>query len=70
MSILNAQQSRKVLFLGNSYTGVNNLPKIIHGVALSVGDTLIYNSHTPGGSNYIGFNAVTFGIPEAYLWDF
>jgi hypothetical protein len=41
--------SRKVLFLGNSYTYVNNLPQIIANSALSVGDTLIFDSHTPGG---------------------
>lgn len=44
-----AQISRKVLFLGNSYTHVNNLPQIIADAALSVNDTLIFDSHTPGG---------------------
>ena len=43
-SVLKAQQSNKVLFLGNSYTGVNNLPQIISNIALSVGDNLIYDS--------------------------
>ncbi len=46
---LSAQQSYKVLFLGNSYTYVNDLPQMIHDVALSAGDTLIFDSHTPGG---------------------
>lgn len=49
----NAQLSYKVLFLGNSYTGVNNLPQIIHDVALSVGDTLIFDSYSPGGYRLI-----------------
>lgn len=40
---------RKVLFLGNSYTYVNNLPQIIHDIAISLNDTLIFDSHTPGG---------------------
>ena len=44
-----SQIKRKVLFLGNSYTSVNNLPQTIANVALSVGDTLIYDSNTPGG---------------------
>jgi PKD repeat protein len=44
---LNAQL--KVLFLGNSYTGVNNLPQLVHDVALSAGDTLIFDSNAPGG---------------------
>ncbi len=46
---LKAQLSYNVLFLGNSYTGVNNLPQIVNDVALSVGDTLIFDSNTPGG---------------------
>lgn len=45
-----AQTTRKVLFLGNSYTGVNNLPQLVKDVALSAGDTLIFDSHTPGGN--------------------
>lgn len=45
----NAQLKRKVLFLGNSYTDVNNLPQLIHDLAISVGDTLIYDKNTPGG---------------------
>lgn len=43
------QTSRKVLFLGNSYTAYNNLPQLVHDVALSAGDTLIFDSYTPGG---------------------
>jgi PKD repeat protein len=46
---LKAQLSYRVLFLGNSYTGVNNLPQLIYDVALSAGDTLIFDSNTPGG---------------------
>ncbi|MBK5284568.1 MAG: T9SS type A sorting domain-containing protein [Bacteroidia bacterium] len=50
---LKAQLSYRVLFLGNSYTGVNNLPQIIHDVALSAGDTLVFDSYTPGGYQLI-----------------
>ncbi|HOY31389.1 MAG TPA: PKD domain-containing protein [Bacteroidales bacterium] len=50
---LKAQLSYKVLFLGNSYTGVNNLPQIVHDVALSAGDTLVFDSYTPGGYQLI-----------------
>ena len=46
---INAQLKYNVLFLGNSYTGGNNLPKIIYDVALSAGDTMIYDNHHPGG---------------------
>jgi len=50
---LKAQLSYKVLFLGNSYTSVNDLPQAIHDVALSAGDTLVFDSHTPGGYQLI-----------------
>lgn len=44
-----SQVTYKVLFLGNSYTSKNNLPQIISDIALNMGDTLIYDSYTPGG---------------------
>ena len=50
MLTLHAQQSKRVLFIGNSYTGNNNLPQIIAQCALSSGDTLIHDRNTPGGS--------------------
>ena len=40
---------RKVLFLGNSYTGVNNLPQLIANAASSTSDTLVFEHYTPGG---------------------
>ncbi len=46
---MSAQQKKNVLFLGNSYTSVNNLPKMIADVSISAGDTLTYSSNTPGG---------------------
>lgn len=42
-------QSYKVLFIGNSYTDVNNLPLLISNVANSTGDTITYQSNCPGG---------------------
>jgi type IX secretion system substrate protein/PKD domain-containing protein len=50
---LKAQLSYNVLFLGNSYTSVNNLPQLIHDVALSAGDTLVFDSYAPGGYQLI-----------------
>jgi hypothetical protein len=43
------QKSKRILFIGNSYTYVNNLPQIISNLALANGDTLVYDSNTPGG---------------------
>ncbi len=47
---LNAQsQTRKVLFLGNSYTYVNDLPNIVSLLASNTNDVLIYDSNLIGG---------------------
>ncbi len=42
-------QTYDVLFLGNSYTASNILPMMISEIALSFGDTINYDSNTPGG---------------------
>ena len=39
----------RVLFLGNSYVAVNDLPQIVADIATSNNDTLIFDSYTPGG---------------------
>lgn len=66
------QITKKVLFLGNSYTAVNNLPQIIAALATSAGDNLNYDSHTPGG--YTFQNHLNDGTSAAKIaqtgWDF
>lgn len=42
-------QSKKVLFIGNSYVASNNLPQLLHNIALANGDSITYDSNTPGG---------------------
>lgn len=66
-----AQEKKEVLFIGNSYTGVNNLPKLIQDLALSVGDTLIYDSHTPGGARLLSHAGSAVAISKIYAkkWD-
>lgn len=44
-----AQEHKKVLFVGNSYTSVNNLPQMTAQVAASMGDTLDFTTSAPGG---------------------
>ena len=39
----------KILFIGNSYTFVNDLPQICVGVAASAGDVISFDSYAPGG---------------------
>jgi hypothetical protein len=50
--ILSAQVKKKVLFIGNSYTFVNNLPQVLKDMALSLGDTVQYDSSTQGGYSF------------------
>jgi hypothetical protein len=47
----------RVLFLGNSYTGVNDLPALFAGLVNASGHTAVVDSHTPGGN--------TLGAPQA-----
>lgn len=44
-----AQDSLRVLFLGNSYTSYNNLPQMVKDMSAGAGKTLIIDSNTPGG---------------------
>lgn len=47
-----AGTTKHVLFIGNSYTDVNNLPGMVADMALSAGDTLVWQSNTPGGCTF------------------
>jgi hypothetical protein len=41
--------TKKVLFIGNSYTFTNNMPSIVDSIARAMGDTLVYDMSAPGG---------------------
>jgi hypothetical protein len=47
------QQTKRVLFLGNSYTYANDLPQLLADIANSTGKTLIFDMNAPGGY-YLG----------------
>ena len=70
---LNAQQNKKlnVLFLGNSYTYVNNLPQLIKDIALANGDTLLFDSNCPGGHTFNNHfnNATSISKINSQPWD-
>ena len=70
-SFAQSSQKRKVLFLGNSYTYVNNLPLLIQNIALANGDTLVYDSNCPGGQTFNGhFNdATSISKINAQAWN-
>ena len=65
-------QTYKALFLGNSYTGVNNLPNLVKQIALSGGDTLYVDNNTPGGYTLQGHsgNATSISKINSLDWDF
>lgn len=62
----------RVLFLGNSYTEVNNLPQTLANMANSTGDTLIFDSNTPGGQTLSGHSndATSLSKIASGNWDF
>jgi len=63
---------KKVLFLGNSYTYVNNLPQMIADAASSTGDTLIFDSYTPGGYTLLAHSTDTTSLAKIAqgTWDY
>jgi hypothetical protein len=65
-------QQTKVLFIGNSYTGVNDLPNMFKNLALSMGDSVTIDSNTPGGFtfNQHSTNATTLQKIQQGNWDF
>lgn len=62
----------RALFLGNSYTAVNNLPEIVKQFAAASGDTLEYAANTPGGYTFQGHssNANSLSLIAQGNWDF
>lgn len=64
-------QSRSVLFIGNSYTYVNDLPNTLRQLALSLGDTITVASSTPGGYTFEGHTVLqaTIDAINSQAWD-
>ncbi len=53
-STLFAQDSLSILFIGNSYTYCNDLPKLVQNLSESAGKQLNIDSNTPGGMTLLG----------------
>lgn len=70
--VANAQDSASVLFIGNSYTYVNNLPMLVENITSSFGDYISYDSNTPGGATFSDHaaNPTTYSKIKSQLWDF
>ncbi|MBI5541482.1 MAG: T9SS type A sorting domain-containing protein [Bacteroidia bacterium] len=65
-------QTKKILFVGNSYTYANDLPNTIKNLALSGGDTITVDSSTPGGYTFQlhTTNATTLAKINSTQWDY
>lgn len=65
-------QTKRVLFLGNSYTEYFNLPQLLVNVSQSTNDVLVVDSHTPGGYTLQGHNSNAISLAKIAQgnWDF
>lgn len=65
-------QTKKILFLGNSYTAANNLPESVSYLASSLGDSVYFDSNTPGGYRLVDHinNSTTLAKISQQDWDF
>ncbi len=72
LNAVKAQDSLKVLFLGNSYTYGNDLPNMVKQFAESKGKTFLYDQNTPGGYTLNGHstNATSLSKIAEGDWDF
>ena len=67
-----AQDTYRALFLGNSYTYVNNLPQMITDMAASTGNVFIYDSNAPGGYTLQGHSSNATSLAKIAIgnWDY
>ena len=65
-------QKKKILFIGNSYTYVNDLPGTLYNIALSGQDTIVYDSSAPGGYTFQNHtnNSTTLAKINAAHWHY
>lgn len=60
----------RVLFIGNSYTDVNNLPNLVQRVSESAGCAVEYESYTPGGCTFMNHcNNQSINLIRQGGWD-
>lgn len=62
----------RVLFIGNSYTGANNLPQIFKNFSAAAGDTVFVDANNPGGTTFQGhtINPQTTTLINQGNWDY
>lgn len=69
---IKAQGDVNILFLGNSYTAVNNLPQLVAKIAESNGKNVYYASSTPGGHLLLQHaeNSTSLNLIKEGNWDY
>jgi hypothetical protein len=69
---VHGQQTKRVLFLGNSYTSYNQLPVLIDNLANANGHDIIHDSNTPGGQRLVqhASNPSSLSKIKAQDWDY
>ncbi len=69
---LSAQEVKNVLFIGNSYTHVNDLPKLVKDLSHSMGEDIYCESITPGGARFMTHsqNSEVISKLQQGNWDF
>ncbi len=60
----------RILFIGNSYTSVNNLPQLILDIASTTGDDFYFQSSTPGGCTFQQHLSVSSDLIKQGGWDY
>ena len=63
-------QSNKVLFIGNSYTYVNNLPELISMMMTSSGEDMDYQMSAPGGCTFQQHCSVSSSYIQQEGWNY
>lgn len=66
------QDSVSVLFIGNSYTYVNDMPGVLNSITQGLGDQITFDSQTLGGATLATHagNAATYAAINSKPWDF
>jgi hypothetical protein len=66
------QDSISVLFIGNSYLSVNNLPQIVQNLTESLGDHILMDSKMNGGYTFLSHanDAETYNKIQSKPWNF
>lgn len=70
MSVVAFADNFKVLFIGNSYTDVNNLPSLIQQVSQSAGDDISYSASVPGGCTFQNHLVQSMSYIKQGGWDY